>query len=95
MAANTSKTKAQLLELIEKKEQEIRSLNDEIRSLEKCKRYEDITDEIKDVYDKFLDKGFADDECMTLIVALINEGQIPARMPARRVTYPNYQSSAY
>lgn len=90
MAANTNKTKTQLLELIEQKEQEIRSLNEEIRSLEKCKRYEDITDEIKDVYDKLRNKEFKHEDCMDLTLALINTAQIPARVPVRRVSYNNY-----
>lgn len=89
MAANTSKTKAELLELIQQKEQEIVTLKNDIQALEKCKRYEDITDEVTDVYKKFRDKEFTREESMDLVVSLINNGQIPARIPVR-VEYRRY-----
>lgn len=90
MAANTSKTKAELLELIQQKEQEITTLQNDIRALEKCKRYEDITDEVTDVYKKFRDKQFTREESMDLVVSLINNGQIPARTQTRPMLYPRY-----
>ena len=89
MAAYTSKTKAELLEVIKNKEQEIATLESDIQALEKCKRYEDITDEVTDVYKKFRDKEFTREESMDLVVSLINIGQIPARVPVR-VSYQRY-----
>lgn len=90
MARLEGKTKAELVEIILLKNQEISKLNEEICALERCKRYEDITDEIKDVYDKFRDKDFTREEAFDLTNALICQGQIPA--PIRRVGYVNYRN---
>lgn len=87
------KTKAELLEIIEKKESEILDLKGELRQLEKCQKYDDITDEIQAVYMKLEDRGFNDADSMELTLAMINNGLIPAR-ETRRVTYsyPSYQN---
>lgn len=90
MAALSGKTKAELLEIIREKERELVSLNEELRSLEKCKRYNDIADELKDVIDKFCDNDFTRDEAFELLCELIRVGQIPA--PIRRVGYVNYRN---
>lgn len=90
MARLEGKTKAELIELIQLKDQEIGKLNEEIRALEKCRRYEDITDEIKDVYNRFRDKDFTREEAFDLTNALIRQGHIPD--PIRRVGYVNYRN---
>lgn len=90
MSRLEGKTKAELIELIQLKDQEISKLNEEIRALETCKRYEDITDEIKDVYTKFRVKDFTREEAFDLTNALICQGHIPA--PIRRFGYVNYRN---
>lgn len=84
MAALENKTKAQLIEIIRLQTQELNRQHEDIKMLEKCKRYEDITDEIKDVHMKFCERGYTHDEALSLIFKLIEQGQIPARLPYRR-----------
>ena len=75
----TNKTKAELLEIIAQKENEILDLKEDLRKLEKCKRYEDITDEIKDVYDKLNSKGFKTNESLEIVQTMLMSGHMPSR----------------
>ena len=87
-----NKTKTQLLEIIKQKEDEILDLKDDLRALENCTIYENITDEIKDVYDKLCTKGFKSSESLEIVQTMISSGQIPARQPYRPgVSYRNYR----
>lgn len=95
MAANERMTKAQLLELIQNKEQEITTLKAEIQAFEKWERYNDITEEITSVYKRF-HGNFTREESLELTLALINTNQVPARIPYVRTgyghpVYPSYR----
>lgn len=72
-------TKAQLMVMIETREKEIETMREEIRKYEKVKAYDDITDEIKGVYDKFLEKEFCDIDAFELTKTMIESGII--KMP--------------
>lgn len=85
-----NKTKAQLVEIIQEKENEILDLKDELRLLEKCKKYDEITDEIKDVYDKLIAKGFKHADAMDIVQTMISAQQIPARPTPSYVAYRRY-----
>lgn len=74
-----NKRKAELVEIIKNKEDEILELKEELRLLEKCKKYEDITDEIKDVCDKLSAKGFTYEESLTFAHTMLSSGLIPAK----------------
>lgn len=75
----TNKTKSELLEIIKQKEDEIIDLKNDIQQLEKCKRYDDVTDEIKDIYDKLVSKGFKSDEAIEITQTMISSGHIDRR----------------
>lgn len=84
-----NKTKSELLEIIKQKEDEIKTLNEDIASLNMYKKYEDLTDEIKDVYDKLISKGFKSDEALEITETMISSGHIEnIRM---RVPYRSYK----
>lgn len=85
-----NKTKAELLEIIKEKENEILDLKDDLRALEKCIKYENITDEIKDVYDKLCCRGFAGNDALDIVQTMIASGQIPARPTGPNVSYRRY-----
>lgn len=81
-------TKKELVEIIAKKENEILDLKEELRQLEKCQKYDDLTDEIRAVYLKLEDRGFEDVEALTIVQTLIYAGNIPDRS---RPGYVNYR----
>lgn len=84
-------TKAQLVAMIENKEKQIMEMEEDICKYEKIKAYNDITDEIKDIYDKLATKGFDEINRMQLIDAMINNGLIPAKTySSRRYNRPYY-----
>jgi hypothetical protein len=85
-----NKTKAQLIEIIQQKEDEIIELKDDLRKLEKCEIYDDITDEIKAVYDKLVAKGFADTEALEITQTMISVNKIPYNA-YNRVSYRPYR----
>lgn len=77
--AIANKTKSELLEITKQKEDEIIDLKNDLQQLEKCKRYDDITDEIKDVYDKLVSKGFKSGEALEITETMISSGHIENR----------------
>lgn len=86
-----NKTKTELLEIIKQKEDEILDLKNDLQLLEKCKRYDDITGEIKDVYDKLVDKGFKYNEALEIVQTMIASGEIPAKSVRYRNSYVSYR----
>lgn len=90
MANFNNKTKTELMEIIEAKETEILELKEELRLLEKCQKYDDVTDEIRGVYDKLLAKGFMTDEALTIVQTMIKAGQIPVN-PSYNRGYRTYR----
>ena len=87
----TNKTKSELLEIIKQKEDEIIDLKNNIQQLEKCKRYDDVTDEIKDVYDKLVSKGFKSDEAIEITQTMISSGHIDHRAIPGYRPYVSYR----
>ena len=71
---NSRKTKKELLEMIEEKEADIKSLHEEIDKLEKYKQYDDSAGEIKALYDSFVNAGFNNDQAFELIRILVSNG---------------------
>lgn len=90
MANFNNKTKTELMEIIAAKETEILDLKEELRLLEKCQKYDDITDEIRGVYDKLLAKGFMADEALSIVETMIYSGQIPVN-PSHNRGYRTYR----
>lgn len=86
-----NKTKAELLEIIKQKEDEILDLKDDLRTLEKCTLYENITDEIRDVYDKLCIKGFDSSASLEIVQTMIASGQIPVRPTGPYSAYRSYR----
>ena len=84
-------TKKELVEIIEKKENEILDLKEALRQLEKCQKYDDLTDEIRAVYMKLEDRGFEDAEALEIVQTLIYAGNIPDKSRTGYVSYRNYR----
>jgi flagellar motility protein MotE (MotC chaperone) len=73
----SNQTKAQLVEIIEEKEKEILDLKEDLRLLEKCEKYDDLTDEIKGVFDKLRNKDFSREESLNIVETMLASGHIP------------------
>lgn len=67
-----SKTKTELLEEIEVKNQEIKALKDDIKKLERFKVYEDTANEVAAIRDSFVAAGFSKTEAFTLTNNMIS-----------------------
>lgn len=61
-----AKTKNDLLEEIEQKNQEIEVLKSDIEKLEKYKKYDDMADEVKAINDSFVRSGFTESQAFEL-----------------------------
>ena len=86
-----NKTKADLVEIIKQKEDEILELKGELRELEKCQRYEDISDEIRDMYIKLVNKGFANDAALSIVNTMISSRELPVKS-IYRYSYASYSN---
>ena len=62
-----TKTKAELKEEIDQKNEEIKKLEEEIKLLEKYKQYKDMGDELKAMHTAFEVSGFSSDEAFDLL----------------------------
>lgn len=60
------KTKNELLEEIEQKNEEIEVLKSDIEKLEKYRKYDEMADEIKAINDSFVRAGFAEQQAFEL-----------------------------
>lgn len=61
-----TKTKNELLEEIEQKNGEIEVLKADIEKLEKYRKYDEMTDEIKAINDSFVRSGFTEQQAFEL-----------------------------
>ena len=86
-----NKTKAELIEIIKHKEDEILDLKDDLRQLEKCQKYDDITDEIRDVHGKLMEKGFSNVEALEITEVMISAGVIRKEPGVYRGGYVSYR----
>lgn len=60
------KTKNELLEEIEQKNEEIEVLKADIEKLEKYRKYDEMADEVKAINDIFIRSGFAEQQAFEL-----------------------------
>lgn len=60
------KTKNELLEEIEQKNEEIEVLKADIEKLEKYRKYDEMADEIKAINDSFVRSGFTEQQAFEL-----------------------------
>ena len=60
------KTKNELLEEIEQKNEEIEVLKSDIEKLEKYRKYDEMADEIKAINDSFVRGGFTEQQAFEL-----------------------------
>lgn len=67
-----AKTKAELLEEIEQKNGEIEKLESEIKRLEKSKNYKENADELKAMYDSYIEAGFNENQAFMFVHTLFN-----------------------
>lgn len=67
-----AKTKAELLEEIEQKNGEIEKLESEIKRLEKANNYRENADELKAMYDSYIEVGFNENQAFMFVHTLFN-----------------------
>ena len=84
-----AKTKAELLEEIEQKNEEIKVLEKEVKNLEKYKQYEDMANELKAIHSAFVNSGFDDDQAFELLKDFIKVGAGFVNVP-QKVSYSRY-----
>ena len=60
------KTKNELLEEIEQKNEEIEVLKTDIEKLEKYRKYDEMSDEVKAINDSFVRSGFTEQQAFEL-----------------------------
>lgn len=65
-------TKAELIEEIEQKNSEIEKLEDEIERLEKRSNYKENADELKALYDSYVEAGFEENQAFMLVHTLLS-----------------------
>ncbi len=65
-----TKTKTELLEEIEAKNNEIKNLKNEVKKLERFKQYEEMTDELAVLRDSFVNSGFTKTEAFEMVKTL-------------------------
>lgn len=75
------KTKAELMELIDQKNEEIVELKEEVNKLEKYKQYDDMADEVKAIHDSFIHAGFTENQAFILLGQFINASGNMAAKP--------------
>lgn len=62
-----NKTKAELMEEVKAKNDEIKNLKKEIEKLDRYKVYEDTADELAALRDSFVNAGFTKTEAFTMV----------------------------
>ena len=77
-----NKTKAMLEEELEQKKNEIEELKKELVKVEKYKQYDDMADEIKAIYDSFVNAGFNRDQAYEILIILLQN---------QKAATPNYR----
>lgn len=65
-----TKTKNELLEEIERKNEEIEVLKADVEKLEKYRKYDEAAEEIKEVNDSFIRSGFTEKQAFELAKGL-------------------------
>ena len=67
-----TKTKNELLEEIEQKNEELKNLKSEVEKLEKYKKYDDCANEIRAMYQSFVNSGFTEDQAFEILTITLN-----------------------
>ena len=66
------KTKKELLEEIEQKNKELKSLKSEVKKLENYRKYDDCANEIRTVYQSFVNSGFTEEQAFEILTITLN-----------------------
>lgn len=67
-----TKTKNELLEEIEQKNEELKSLKEEMKNLEKYKQYDDCANEVRAMYQSFVNSGFSEEQSFQILTITLN-----------------------
>lgn len=67
-----TKTKAELLEEIEKKNEELKNLKEEVENLERYKQYDDCANETRAAYQSFVNAGFSDEQAFKILTITLD-----------------------
>ncbi len=67
-----TKTKNELLEEIEKKNEELKNLKAEVEKLEKYKKYDDCANEVRAMYQSFVNSGFSEEQSFEILTITLN-----------------------
>lgn len=76
-----NKTKAELMEEVKTKNDEINALKDEIEKLDRYKVYQDSADELGAIHKSYIEAGFSEDQAFELTKMMI---QVAATSPFLR-----------
>lgn len=68
----SAKTKNELLEEIEQKNEELKNLKSEVEKLEKYKKYDDCANEIRAMYQSFVNSGFTEEQAFEILTITLN-----------------------
>lgn len=77
-----TKTKAELMEEIKAKNQEIANLKSEVEKLDRYKKYEELTNELAAIRDSFVKSGFSESEAYDMVKSFM-QLTIPMAMRMR------------
>lgn len=66
-----TKTRNELLEEIEQKNEEIEVLKADIEKLEKYKKYDEMADEVKAINDSFVRSGFSEEQAFQMVSGMM------------------------
>lgn len=83
-----TKTKAELMEEIEQKNEEIKVLEKEVEMLEKYKQYKDMGDEMKAMHTALEVSGFSSEQAYDLLKVMLQ--LLPAFTDQPKVSYRKY-----
>lgn len=72
-----NKTKAELMEEVKTKNDEIKALKAEIEKLDRYKQYQNCTDEIAALRDSFVESGFTKTEAFTMVQTMLKLASNP------------------
>ena len=77
-------TKAELLEMIERREEEIKALKTDIDRLEKYKQYDDMANELYAAYESLKNSGFDDEKAYEIFKIMLQTATVNAAANANR-----------
>lgn len=67
-----TKTRNELFEEIEQKNEELKNLKAEVEKLEQYKKYDDCANEVRAMYQSFVNSGFSEEQAFEILTITLN-----------------------